>query len=159
MCDYSLMALFHRLAVCGDELVVYRFETGAIGLASSSDVCSERERHTANRRGVLGKILEFLRYPEPQAFPAVCVPPGARLLVRDISPSLQQELRLQSSVEEVVFTQTDLDLTYRDAIRFSNAKLLSLQKLSVGQRVSVLSVDSQDEKEGLPEGRYETARR
>jgi hypothetical protein len=159
MCDYSLMALSNRLAVCGDELVVHKFETGAMGLAAYSDVCRQRERCTGNKRGVLGELLAFLKYPYPQALPAVCVPPGARLLVRNISASLQNEIGLQSSVQEVVFTQTDLEFTYRDAIRFSNGKLLSLQKLSVGQRISVLSVGSEDANETVLEGQFETTRR
>jgi hypothetical protein len=158
MCDYSLMTLSNRLAVCGDELVVHKFETGAIGLAAYSDVCREREQYSGNTRGVLGKLLAFLRYPYPQSCPAVCVPPGARLLVRNIPATLQREIGLQSTVEEVVFTQTDLEFTYRDAIRFSNGKLLSLQKLNVGQRISVLSVGSQDESETILEGLYEMRR-
>lgn len=158
MCDYSLMTLSHRLAVCGDELVVHRFETGAVGLAAHSDVCREREQCTGNRTGLLGKLLCFLRSPRPQSFPAVCVPPGARLLVRELSERLQQEVGLQSSVQEVVFTQTDLDFTFRDAIQFPNGKLLSLQKLKVGQRVSVLSVGSETENETVLEEQYQDHR-
>lgn len=158
MCDYSLMTLSHRLAVCGDELVVHRFETGAVGLAAHSDVCREREQCTGNRTGLLGKLLCFLRSPRPQSFPAVCVPPGARLLVRDLPERLQQEVGLQSSVQEVVFTQTDLDFTFRDAIQFPNGKLLSLQKLKVGQRVSVLSVGSETENETVLEEQYQDHR-
>ena len=37
MCDYSLMSIPNRLASVGEELVVHRFETGAIGLASYCD--------------------------------------------------------------------------------------------------------------------------
>lgn len=158
MCDYSLMTLSNRLAVCGDELVVHRFETGAVGLAACSDVFRKREQYTGNTSGMLGKLLCFLRSPRPQSFPAVCVPPGARLLVRDISEHLQHEIGLQSTVEEVVFTQTDLDFTFRDAIRFSNGRLLSLQRLKVGQRVSVLSVGSENESEATLEGQYESHR-
>src|SRR6516164_7099987 len=36
MCDYSLAGLPNRLAVEGEQLLVYRFTTGAMGLASSS---------------------------------------------------------------------------------------------------------------------------
>jgi len=43
MCDYSLMSLPNRLAVCGDELIVHRFELGAIGLASAADVRSRQK--------------------------------------------------------------------------------------------------------------------
>ena len=38
MCDYSLMAIANRVAVSGDELVVHRFQTGTVGLASASDL-------------------------------------------------------------------------------------------------------------------------
>jgi hypothetical protein len=155
MCDYSLMALSHRLAVSGEELVVHKFETGAIGLAACSDVCTERGQSMGNARGVLGKILYFLRSPDPQSCPAVCVPPGARLLVRDISASLQQEIGLQTCVEEVMFTQTSISATFRDAVRFSNGRLVSLQKLRVGQRVRVLSVGSANESEAVLQGQYE----
>jgi hypothetical protein len=34
MCDYSLAGVPNRLAVEGEELVVHRFPTGALGLAS-----------------------------------------------------------------------------------------------------------------------------
>jgi hypothetical protein len=40
MCDYSLMSIPNRLAREGDELVVHRFETGAIGLAAACDLRS-----------------------------------------------------------------------------------------------------------------------
>ena len=34
MCDYSLCGIPNRLAVESEELVVYRFSTGSIGMAS-----------------------------------------------------------------------------------------------------------------------------
>ncbi len=34
MCDYSLMTLPNRSAIFGEELVVHRFESGVLGLAS-----------------------------------------------------------------------------------------------------------------------------
>jgi len=48
MCDYSLMALPNRLAVCGDELVVHRFELGSLGLASAVEVLSRANREKTN---------------------------------------------------------------------------------------------------------------
>jgi hypothetical protein len=33
MCDYSLSHFPNRLAVAGEELVVYRFNTGTLGFA------------------------------------------------------------------------------------------------------------------------------
>ena len=42
MCDYSLMAVPNRLAEDGEDLVVYRFPTGSLGLASPSDFYSSQ---------------------------------------------------------------------------------------------------------------------
>jgi hypothetical protein len=52
-----------------------------------------------------GKIKKNLFAP-PKAvrLPAVCIPPGARLLLQDISLRLQYELEV-GPVEEVVFTE------------------------------------------------------
>ena len=63
MCDYSLAGIPNRLAVEGEELVVRRFPTGSIGLASP---CESSKQSFATQT------------------PAVCVPPGARLRLRDI---------------------------------------------------------------------------
>ena len=38
MCDYSLGGLPNRLAVEGEELIVHRFPTQSIGLASPADL-------------------------------------------------------------------------------------------------------------------------
>ncbi len=43
MCDYSLAGLRTRLAVEGEELVVYRFPTGSIGLTSASEVAAHKK--------------------------------------------------------------------------------------------------------------------
>jgi len=80
---------------------------------------------------------------------AVCIPPGARLSLRDISSNLQKDLGLQSDVEEVTFTQTGAGIGYRDAIRFANGREISLQRLNAGQRVRVISLSSMEE--NIPE--------
>jgi hypothetical protein len=77
MCDYSLAGVPNRLAVEGEELVVHRFPTGALGLTSL---------HTSLARVWFSKIWSA-RVP-----PAVCVPPGARLLLRDIPADWQHAL-------------------------------------------------------------------
>jgi hypothetical protein len=67
------------------------------------------------------------------------VPPGARLVVRDIPRNLQREIGV-SETEEVVFVQTTAEANaYRDAIRFHNCRQVLLQELRDGQRVRVLS--------------------
>ena len=122
MCDYSLAHFPNRLAVEGEQLVVHRFKTGTLGLAPA---CFS-----------LKQILS------PDSTPAVCVPPGARLLVQDIPERLQQALNV-GSVEEATFVEQSADaFRYRDAVRFGNGHEILLQQLASGQRVLVLSLDT-----------------
>ena len=72
--------------------------------------------------------------------PAVCIPPGARLVLRDIPKNLQRELGV-GEIEEVQFVETTAEVnTYRDAVRFQNRRQALLQQLREGQRVKVLSI-------------------
>ena len=124
MCDYSLAGIPSRLAVEGEELVVYRFSTGSIGLASP---CASPSRWWSGKQT-----------------PAVCVAPGARLLLRDIPKDLQQQFGV-GGTEEVTFVQLSATpYQFRDAVRFSNGREILLQKLHCGQQVDVLSVSSGD---------------
>lgn len=120
MCDYSLAGLHTRLAATGDRLMVYRFPSCSLGMVS------------ARRR--LREILF------PSLAVAVCIPPGARLLLEKIPAALQQRLGV-SATEEVVFTQRTWEAyVHRDSVRFANGCEISLQKLRCGQRATVLSV-------------------
>jgi len=112
MCDYSLAHFPNRLAVEGEQLIVHRFGSRTLGLAPTQ----------------LGlKQLLF------SGRPAFCVPPGARLRLRDIPDTLQQSLDV-GAVEEVTFVEKSLEaFAYRDGV---------LQRLQCGQRVEVLSLDS-----------------
>ena len=122
MCDYSLMGLPSQLAAEGEELVVHRFSTGTIGLASPADLT------TLGRHGV----------------PAVCIPPGSELLLKDIPFLLRRRLHV-GGTEEVTFTQISAEPhTHRDAVRFSGGREVRLQELSEGQRVEVLSLSPED---------------
>jgi len=122
MCDYSLMGLPTRLAAERENLVVHRFSTGTIGLASPLDLT------TRGRDGA----------------PAVCIPPGTHLLLRDIPLLLRWRLRVDGE-EEVTFTQITAEAnTHRDAVRFADGREIRLQELSVGQRVRVLGIPSGD---------------
>lgn len=78
--------------------------------------------------------------PEPGIpVPAVCIPPGARLVLMDITEQLQDEIAV-GRVEEVTFTQiTAAPNAYRDAIRFRSGCEIQLQKLREGQRVRVVA--------------------
>ena len=146
MCDYSLHAFPTRLAEAGEELVVHRFGGGSLGLASPSEVCpAVKAKQDSERRPFwswqnIKSWFEAVHHP-PKRPAAVCIPPGARLVLRDIPRSLQRELGA-GEVEEVTFVQTSANVnTYRDAIRFANGKQLLLQALREGQRVAVVSLE------------------
>jgi hypothetical protein len=142
MCDYSLMNIRNRLAVSGDELVVHRFQTGSVGLASASDLCKGQDRLKVESNSFWLKLSRYLNPPDAQSPPAICIPPGARLLVRDIPMRLQQEGRLKE-MEEAVFSQVTAHVnTFRDAIRFHNGVEILLQNLDEGQRIHVLELST-----------------
>lgn len=125
MCDYSLAGLSNRLAVIGERLVVRRFPSGCLGMSSP-------------RR----RWYEFLF---PSFAMAVCVPPGARLLLKGIPARLQDQLEV-SATEEVTFVQRTADaFTYRDGVRFANGREVLLQQLECGQQVTVLKLEWEDE--------------
>jgi hypothetical protein len=127
MCDYSLAHFPNRLAREGEQLVVHRFATQALGLAPI-------------RRS--WKEILF-----PAAVPAVCIPPGARLLLEGIPEKLQQMLRV-AAVEEVTFVQRSAEsFVYRDAVRFANGQEILLQFLKRGQRVHVLALGEEPEEQ------------
>jgi len=133
MCDYSLHAQPNRLAIEGERLVVHRFSRGSIGLASPSDLPDAKQRPWWS-------WAAWFQAQEAELRPicAVCVPPGARLVIREIPENLQQECKV-SETEQVTFVQMSADeYTYRDAVRFSNGSTSLLQKLHPGQRVDVL---------------------
>jgi hypothetical protein len=125
MCDYSLAALSNRLAVKGERLIVRRFPSGCLGMSSPQR-----------------RWYEALF---PSMAVAVCVPPGARLLLRSIPTNLQNQLEV-SPTEEVTFVQRTADeFTHRDGVRFANGREILLQQLECGQQVTVLRLHSEDE--------------
>ena len=149
MCDYSLHVYPNRLANEGEELIVHRFGGASLGLASPSDlrpvINASSCDATARKPWSWAAIKEWFRANRPQwqpdkRTPAVCVPPGARLVLKDIPKGLQRELGI-GEVEEVKFVEISAEVnTYRDAIRFKNGRQLLLQALREGQRVTVLSL-------------------
>lgn len=137
MCDYSLMGVPNRLANEGDDLVVHRFSTGTIGLIASRAPTAVAPQKLGYR-AVWEAIKDFFRDADTHQSVAVCIPPGARLLVRDIPEDLQRACRT-GPLELVTFTQlTAAANTHRDAIRLDNGTEVLLQRLHEGQRVRVL---------------------
>jgi hypothetical protein len=89
--------------------------------------------------------------PTTNRVTAVCIPPGARLILQDLPTRLQRDLNVDPA-EEVTFTQlTASENTYRDAIRFRNGQQILLQKLQKGQHVKVCELSSAQAFEQVPE--------
>ena len=143
MCDYSLHLFPNRLGVDGEELVVHRFGGASLGLASPSDLPPVPSAPSCAARSRWARIKSWFQRPLWEAekrVPAVCIPPGSKLILRDIPKTLQRELVVEET-EPVTFTQISAEVnTYRDAIRFQNGRQLLLQRLREGQRVTVVNV-------------------
>src|SRR5437773_1407756 len=128
MCDYSLHGIENRLAVEGEVLVVHRFYTGSKGLTSPSYLEPPKPSRS---------FLAFLatKFVEPSSICAVCIPDGAKLVLRGISPALQSSHDL-CKTEVVTFRQLAADeVTHRDAVEFWNGERIRLQDLEEGQRM------------------------
>ncbi len=120
MCDYSLAHLRNREAVRGEELTTMTTSNGSIGL------CSPRDRNVA-----------------------VCLPPGASLLVENIPSKVRRDLGV-SETDFATFDQFNVaENNHRDGIRFPNGKQILLQQLK-GIRVTVLSLDASTERQPAP---------
>ncbi len=137
MCDYSLMEVPNRLAEEAESLQVFAFPTGTKGLTAQ----------VPPYRSFWQQFKDFFA-KEPDVLPcAVCIPPGARLTLHDITTTIQRQFDVRAT-EEVTFTQLHADAGYhRDAVRFSNGQTLSLQRLQPGQRVDVLCLSLAEEDE------------
>jgi len=142
MCDYSLCGIPNRLAVEGEELVVYKFSTGSMGLASIPDIqASVAAEQPKARKSLWTRMINLLRDQGQTRVPAVCVPPGAQLMVKNIPPALQNAWEIQQE-EYVEFVQlTATPNTYRDAIRFKTGRQVRLQNLPENLPVQVLSLE------------------
>jgi len=146
MCDYSLNAMASRLAVEGEQLVIHRFPTSSLGLASPSELQALGEPRAVQKKPGFWTVFKSLFSVEDvQPVTAVCIPPGTRLFLQDIPRHLRKDFGV-GSCEEVTFTQlTARPNTYRDAVRFSNGREVLVQKLEPDQRVRVLCLSLADE--------------
>jgi hypothetical protein len=116
MCDYSLHGYPNRLAFAGEDLIAYRFGGVSLGLASPADVggyiasthCGAAPPKFWSWAG-LKECLKAQRPGWEKHIPAVCVPPGARLLLKDIPKRAQRELGV-SGTEVVFFVETTAEV-------------------------------------------------
>jgi hypothetical protein len=139
------MAVPNRLAREGEELVVHRFPTGSLGLASPADLRRGAVPCRPVQRSFWRAVREFLNPARLEPVAAVCIPPGARLHLHDVPVRLQRELGVGPN-ELVVFTQISAAVnSYRDAVRFRNGREVRLQELREGQSVRVLDLTAAEE--------------
>jgi hypothetical protein len=147
MCDYSLMAVPNRLAHEGEELITHRFPTGSLGMASPADVTAAVAPRQPGPTTFWQKIRAFFDPTAAPAVCAVCLPPGARLLICDIPQRLQQQWGTGDR-EEAVFTQISAAVnTYRDAVRFKGGCEVRLQEFREGMRVRVMDLSGAEQME------------
>jgi len=140
MCDYSLGGLPSRLATEGEELVVHRFPTYSMGLAGADDLQATCTA-SPGRKTFWQSIKSFFALtPFNSSVPAVCIPPGASLILKNIPDDLQRKWSVGQE-ESVLFTQLGAEVnTYRDAVCFGNGRQVLLQHLTEGLQVKVLSL-------------------
>lgn len=144
MCDYSLAGLPNRLAVEGEDLVVNQFRTGSKGLASLPDIQAARTLEEAPK-----SLWQWIKTALEDSRPcgkvaAVCVPPGARLLLKNIPADLQRRWNIGDE-EKAVFVQLSAaENTYRDAVQFGRGTQVRLQELRDGMLVQVISLEGAD---------------
>ena len=102
MGDYSRVHFPNRLAVEGEELIIERFPSGTMGMGSPDP-------------GLKAWVFRCNST-------AVCVPSGARLLLREIPEWMREQLEI-SALEEVTFVeQTAEAFRYRDTVCFANGR-------------------------------------
>ena len=130
MCDYSLASLRTRLAAEGEDVVIYRFPTGSLGMTTPAEL----EMYKPEFHGW------WSSFDPAHVACAVCIPHGSRLLLRDIPERLQQKLGVGAE-EEITFVQMSADAgRHRDGIRFANGQEILLQRMAEGQRARVISL-------------------
>lgn len=90
-------------------------------------------------------ILLGRRVPETPRLCAVCVPPGARLLLLGIPERIRRELGV-SAAQSVTFVQLHADEnSYRDAVQFASGRTVLVQQLAAGQTARVLALTTEPE--------------
>jgi len=150
MCDYALKSVPNRPAKEGEDLITHRFPGGTIGLVSQSDL-DEKTGPLPGKRQSLWPLRKEARTHGPVSYiPAVCIPPGALLLLRDIPEHLRHELGVGPGAPVRLTRITAAANCHREAVRFGNGREVLLQRLSEGQRVRVLMFGS-DNPAGAPE--------
>lgn len=146
MCDYSLMTFPNRLANEGEILVTHKFSTGSIGFVSPTELGAVPPSPQCTNAEFWSKVKAwFAGPPVRSAIPAVCIPPGARLIVQSVPDRVQQLLQAKPG-DEVIFTETTATWgQFRDALRIRANQEILLQSLGEGLEVQIISMASSEE--------------
>jgi len=149
MCDYSLAALPNRLAVESEELVVHRFRTGSKGLAPPAELQALMERREPATPRNFWRWLKsaFEVSTSCPNVTAVCVPPGAHLLLKNVPQDLQSQWQIEDEEAAVFVELSAAENTYRDAVELRNGRQVLLQNLREGMLVKVLSLGAVETRE------------
>ena|SRR5581483_10195431 len=145
MREYAFHSMSNRLAEEGEELVLYRFESGVLGFAGDRDLLQANNAVRSEPLTFWSKVKESLLGRRAPHFPAVCVPPGARLLLDGVPQSAQASLQVAPS-EVVVFAEiSDRSYSYREALLLPDGTRVLLQDLPEGVHALVLALSSEAE--------------
>jgi hypothetical protein len=140
MCDYSLYMNETRLAEEGEELVLYKFETGTLGFAATADLIKAEASLKATPDTFWVMIRHWLTGCTGVRCAAICIPPGACLLLSDLPLKIQKSLRV-GPLETVILTEiSERSYSYRDALLLPNGTRVLLQDLPAGIHAVVLSL-------------------
>ena len=144
MCDYSLFEYPNRLAVEGEQLTTYRFQSRSLGLVSLPEL-TMREAICVSR-GKARQVWSALKgaFTLAPAPVAVCVPHGAQLRLEQIPASFRKQYGLEENEDVRLVQTTAASLTHRDAIRFANRQEVLLQNVPERQRMRVLSLGAEE---------------
>ncbi len=140
MCDCALMGVPNRIAVEGEQLVVHRFRNGLLGLA----VPDSTNPPTGRSNSFWVRLKLFFTPTLRDSVCAVCMPPGAHLVVEDIPEYLHLAIGV-GEIELATFTRVKAPDAYRDAVRFKNGHAVRLQELHEGQRMWVMNLSPRAE--------------
>lgn len=139
MCDYSLYTIQNRLAEEGEELILHKFETGTVGFAAAVDL-SRAKVSISEPDTFWATIKDWLLPRRTPQCTAICIPPGARLLLSDIPRNVQMHLRIGCTEVGTFIELSDQSYSYRDALLLPNATRVLLQDLPPGLHAIVLSL-------------------
>jgi hypothetical protein len=139
MCDYSLYAIPNRLAEDGETVFLHRFGTGSIGFASVADVPPVQITSASKWQSICTGMKSFLLPRSRPTVPAVCMPPGSRLMVTSVPADLLRPHGFKPGDTVTTTEITSQSYTYRDGLVLPNGRCVLLQELPEGIQAVVLS--------------------